>query len=329
MACPPFSLTRPRYDQSTFIGRAKHFYSVTDPRTLLTTTEEVKAAQKLLGQYEKGTTPAGTTDEQLWAARGIKESAVHPDTGEEIPKIFRFACFAPANFVIVPSMLLPSTIASAPRTILAHWNNQSYNAAVNYANRNASSEVTTSTLFKAYVAAVGSSVGIALGAGAITKRVEGMGRPGLSTAVRATLPYSACAGAGCLNLMLVRQTELIEGVEVTDHEGLSHGNSLIAGKSAIGKCCVARMLWNAPPMIIPPILMAKLAGIGPFAASARLRLIAEVGIIAACIMTAVPAALGAFPQTDSIAAASLEPEFHGKKDSKGQPITTFFYNKGL
>ena len=102
-------------------------------------------------------------------------------------------------------MILPSTIASVWRTIGAHWFNQSYNAAVNFANRNASAEVPDSTLAGAYLAAVLSSVSIALGATAVTKRVSQLGRPALSTAVRATLPYTAVASAGCLNLALVRQ----------------------------------------------------------------------------------------------------------------------------
>jgi tricarboxylate carrier len=321
---PPFSLTKPRYDQSTWAGRSKHFYAVTSPKTLLLSTADIDAAKALLEKYKDGDRSA--SDAALWEARGTIEASLHPDTGEPIPKIFRFAMFGPANLFIVPSMLLPSTIASFGRTILAHWNNQSYNAAVNYANRNASSEAPMSTLAAAYTGAVGVSVSIALGASAIVKRVT---NPGLATLVRATLPYSACAGAGCLNLMLMRQSELTDGVEVIDHEGTNHGRSLVAGQQGITKCCIARMLWNAPPMIIPPLIMAKLGGLSAFKSSPRLTLVAEVGIIGACIMAAVPPALGAFPQTDSIAASGLEPQFQGKKDSKGQPINTFFFNKGL
>jgi hypothetical protein len=45
------------------------------------------------------------------------------------------------NIFIAGSMLNPAVITSVPKTIGIHWFNQSYNAGVNYANRNASSEV--------------------------------------------------------------------------------------------------------------------------------------------------------------------------------------------
>ena len=42
-------------------------------------------------QFENNTLPANVTNEQLWQARKIKESAVHPETGEIIPRPFRMA----------------------------------------------------------------------------------------------------------------------------------------------------------------------------------------------------------------------------------------------
>jgi tricarboxylate carrier len=259
MPVPVFSLTRPRYDQSTFIGRTQHFYEVTDARTLLTTDAQLAAAKVLLDRYRDGTLPTGTTDEQLWRARRLREACVHPDTGETISPLFRFSCFAPANMFIIPAMLLPSTIASVWRTVSSHWLNQSYNATVNYANRNASTPVASETLAKAYAGAVSASVGIALVATALSRRVERLGRPALSTLVRATLPYAAVATAGCLNLALVRQSELVDGVELTDSEGRSHGKSVIAGRTAIAKCCAARCLWNFPVLVREPPSLSSVA----------------------------------------------------------------------
>lgn len=44
-------LNIPRYDQSTFIGRAKHFMNVTDPRNLFVTAAQLDAAKKLVENY--------------------------------------------------------------------------------------------------------------------------------------------------------------------------------------------------------------------------------------------------------------------------------------
>lgn len=45
------NLDAPRFDQSTFLGRAKHFFTVTDPRNILRTAKELDDAKELLLQY--------------------------------------------------------------------------------------------------------------------------------------------------------------------------------------------------------------------------------------------------------------------------------------
>ena len=44
-------LSKPRYDQGTFGGRAKHFFHVTDPRNLFVTASQLEAAKKLVNDY--------------------------------------------------------------------------------------------------------------------------------------------------------------------------------------------------------------------------------------------------------------------------------------
>lgn len=45
-------LSRPRYDQTVFSGRAKHFFQVTDPRNLLATTKQLEEAALTIKQYK-------------------------------------------------------------------------------------------------------------------------------------------------------------------------------------------------------------------------------------------------------------------------------------
>ena len=49
----------------------------------------------------------------------------------------------------------------------------------------------------------------------------------------------------------------------------------------------------------------------------------HAGVITACMVGAFPAAVAIFPQTGTIAASALEPEF--QKSS----VKKFFYNKGI
>jgi len=130
------NLDAPRFDQSTFLGRAKHFFTVTDPRNILRTAKELDDAKELLIQYRYEDTvffnfdliyhlkfklignysnlyfgnrqkkePSGTTDAQVWKAKKVYESAFHPDTGEKMFIIGRMSAQVPMNMSICGCML--------------------------------------------------------------------------------------------------------------------------------------------------------------------------------------------------------------------------------
>lgn len=72
----------------------------------------------------------------------------------------RMCAFLPANIVILSGMLLSRpTIGN---TIFWQWFNQSFNAGLNYGNRNGSSVYTKGDLIFGYSMAVGSSISVAL-----------------------------------------------------------------------------------------------------------------------------------------------------------------------
>lgn len=62
--------------QNTFSGRFLHFLNVIDPRTLLTTDQELKNAIELLKKYENGTVSPSTTNKNLWDAQKIKQVTI-------------------------------------------------------------------------------------------------------------------------------------------------------------------------------------------------------------------------------------------------------------
>lgn len=49
---PKIDLNTPAYDQSTYIGRAKHFFEVTNPATILLSKRQLYQAKELLEQYK-------------------------------------------------------------------------------------------------------------------------------------------------------------------------------------------------------------------------------------------------------------------------------------
>ena len=79
--------------------------------------------------------------EKIRKAQKVCSTAIHPDTQEFIPWPLRFSSFIPMNLPISFGMLF---LAPTPlNTIFFQWLNQTYNASLNYANRNASSKYTT------------------------------------------------------------------------------------------------------------------------------------------------------------------------------------------
>lgn len=250
---PPFSRNGPRYDMSTFIGRTLHFYNVNDPRTLLNSEDDRRNAKELLHLYDKGMVPHGTSDEDLWNARRVLESSLHPDTGEPIFPLFRFSAFVPVNMVIVTATVTPAVLRSFPATACVHFCNQTYNAAINYANRNASNPVEPLRLVEGYAGAVATSLSIGLTATFLTKRVTARGGGGLAAGIiRSTLPFLASAMAGASNVFLMRRNELTTGVDVFDDSGRDLGKSVeVSGLQILARqcyqVCVAMMVFRNIP----------------------------------------------------------------------------------
>lgn len=77
---------------------------------------------------------------EIVEANYIVQSAIHPDTGIINPVPMRLCSFLPTNVPIVCGMLLAAP--TIKNTIFWQFVNQTYNAALNYGNRNASSNQT-------------------------------------------------------------------------------------------------------------------------------------------------------------------------------------------
>lgn len=325
MNTPEFSLTKPRFSMDTFAGRCAYFYSAIDPRMCLQTEKTIGDAKALLAEYKAGTLKRKVSGDELWAARGAIDACVHPATGQVINPLFRFAAFIPVNFFIIPFMVLPSTVASPSRTIFIHWFNQTFNSCVNYSNR-ASDEQPIGILLQAYAAAVGASLGTALGATYALKKM-GTAPSVKSSVVRAVLPFLACGISGSANVSMMRQSEWRgEGIPVTDEDGQIRGYSRAAGKIALMECSVARFLWNMPPMLFPPLLLIPFAA-SPFAKRHAIAL--ETLLVVAGMILGVAPALAFFPLNETVAPTSLEEQFHGLKRKNGEPVRNLTFYKGL
>ncbi|KFV13436.1 Sideroflexin-3, partial [Tauraco erythrolophus] len=316
------NIREPRWDQSTFQGRAKHFFMVTDPRNLLLSGATLEEARRRVSQRvlpllgRAGTVPPGLTEDQLWRAKYIYDSAFHPDTGEKMFLIGRMSAQVPMNMTITGCML--TFYRSTPAVVFWQWVNQSFNAIVNYTNRSGDAPITSSQLGTAYVSATTGAVVTALGLKSLTKHLPAI--------IGRYVPFAAVAAANCINIPLMRQRELKLGIPITDENGNRLGN---AAQKAIFQVVVSRIGMAVPAMAIPPVIMNALEKRAFLKRYPYLNAPLQVGLVGLCLVFATPLCCALFPQKSSLPVSCLEPEIQALIQKKDPQLETVYFNKGL
>uniref|UniRef100_A0A4W5JDS6 Sidoreflexin n=1 Tax=Hucho hucho TaxID=62062 RepID=A0A4W5JDS6_9TELE len=238
MALSGFDIDLPRWDQSTFMGRLKHFANITDWRTALLPDSRLDEAKALVESCRAGSVPPGTTEEQLHYAKKLYDSAFHPDTGDRMNLIGRMSFQVPGGMAITGGML--QFYRTVPAVVFWQWVNQSFNALVNYTNRNAASPITPNQIGVAYLTATSTALATAVGLNFYTKRAPPL--------VARWVPFAAVASANCVNIPMMRQQELLNGIAVTDENGNKLGHSKKAAVKGITQVVISRITMAAPGM---------------------------------------------------------------------------------
>ncbi|KAK2540654.1 sideroflexin-1 [Columba livia] len=313
------NIKEPRWDQSTFSGRAAHFFTVTDPRNLLLSDAQLENARKIVHDYRQGIVPRGLTEDELWRAKYIYDSAFHPDTGEKMVLIGRMSAQVPMNMTITGCMM--TFYRTTPAVVFWQWINQSFNAVVNYTNRSGDAPITVSQLGTAYVSATTGAVATALGLNALTKHAAPL--------IARFGPFAAVASANCINIPLMRQRELKFGIPVTDEKGNRLGESTKAAQQAIAQVVLSRVLMAAPGMAIPPFIMNALEKRAFLKRFPWMSAPIQVGLVGFCLVFATPLCCALFPQKSSMPVTSLEPELQAKIQKSHPRLERVYFNKGL
>ncbi|KAG0020395.1 hypothetical protein BGZ82_011626 [Podila clonocystis] len=324
--CTGRDSSKPRYDQSTYLGRVKHFIKVTSPRNLFVSGKGLENAKSLINDYNAGKLPASTDPAKLWRAKEICDSTLHPDTGKPIFLPFRMSCFVPTNMLVAAGMLMPNPTVKS--IIFWQWANQSINVAFNSANSNKTTEMNMKETAVAYMSAVTTSCFLAVGLNQLVPRMTSIS-PGLRTILGRLVPFTAVAAAGTVNVFLMRGKEISEGIDVYDPEGKSVGKSQKAGMSAITQVAISRVLTNFPVLTIPPLVLSQWELTSWAQQYPKAVIPINLAVISLVLMSALPLAIAAFPQYANVDVHTLEERFWNLKDSKGEPVKTLTYNKGL
>ncbi|XP_072851723.2 sideroflexin-2 isoform X2 [Pogona vitticeps] len=258
-----FNIDAPRWDQSTFTGRVKHFFNITDPRTLFVSEHELDMAQTLV-----------------------------------------------------------ESCRTVPAVVFWQWVNQSFNAIVNYTNRNAANPISLKQIGVAYFTATSTALATAVGLNLYTKRAPSL--------VARWVPFAAVAAANCVNIPLMRQQELINGITVTDENDNTLGKSRKAAIKGITQVVVSRIVMAAPGMILLPVIMEKLEKY-PFMSKIRVfHAPLQTILVGGFLVFMVPIGCALFPQRSSIALSHLEPDLRESIVAKhGDKVPYAYFNKGL
>ncbi|XP_018024299.1 sideroflexin-3-like isoform X2 [Hyalella azteca] len=319
MAMTRINIDEPRWDQSTYIGRARHFFTTTNPANLFCSASELEWARTTVTKYRNGEV-VDLPEDVLWRAKHVYDSAFHPDTGEKMMLIGRMSAQVPMNMTITGCML--SFYKTTPAVVFWQWINQSFNAVVNYTNRSGDSPITVKQLGTSYVLATGGALITALGLNSLVKSMPPL--------VGRLVPFTAVAAANCVNIPMMRMKEIQEGVPLTDSAGQKLGvSSSTAAKEGISAVCLSRIMMASPGMVLPPLLMNSLEKKGVLRRMPWIGAPLQVLLCGICLTFATPACCALFPQKAAISVDRLEPEIQAKIRAMENPPTVVYYNKGL
>ncbi|XP_026288551.1 sideroflexin-2 [Frankliniella occidentalis] len=315
----------PLWDQNTFIGRFKHFLFVTDPRSCIVPDDKLYEAKALVEQYRIGKEPPGTTEDKILAAKKLYEGAFHPDTGD-LQNLFGRMCFqVPGGMAVTGAMLTFYRTSTA--VMFWQWVNQSFNALVNYTNRNAKSPLTTNQLGAAYLSAT-------LSAGLVAVQFKGFLEKRAGSLMKRYVPFVAVAAANCVNIPLMRQNEILDGNDVYDENGNRLGQSRIAAVTGISQVVLSRIVMCAPGMTVLPLVMERLEKRPAFKRATWFHAPFQTAAVGCFLLFMVPFGCAIFPQRASLSTSFIkkyEPEEYEKmvKQTNGKVPETVYFNKGL
>lgn len=318
MTSPRINLDEPRYDQNTFIGRAKHFFITTNPLNLLATPHQLDEAKNVVEKYRKGD-DTGLSEDELWAAKHLYDSAYHPDTKEKMFILGRMSAQVPMNMSITGCMM---TFYKTPKEVVFwQWFNQTFNAIVNYTNRSGDHPIPVSQLALSYVLATGGAVGTALTINSLVKKFPPV--------VGRMVPFAAVAAANCINIPCMRSREVLHGVPIFDENGNKLGESKVAARSAITQVVFSRIMMATPGMMIPPFIMEYLNKKHFMQRMPYLNAPIQVLLVGFFLIFATPLCCALFPQKSSLGVSHLEKDIQEKIKSLPNPPEKVYFNKGL
>lgn len=145
------------------------------------------------------------------------------------------------------------------------------------------------------------------------------------------VPFAAVAAANCINIPLMRQSEILNGIRVYSENGEELGSSQRAAYTSIVQVTASRITMAAPGMLLAPIIMEKLETYNWMKRIKPLHGPIQILLCGISLTLMVPVACSIFPQRSSLSIGSLEKELQESimTRSDASNIQRVYFNKGL
>ncbi|XP_016950716.1 sideroflexin-1-3 [Drosophila biarmipes] len=317
---PRVNIDEPKYDQNSYLGRAKHFFLLTNPLNVLASPSKLEEARQIVLKYRAGKdVPECKSIDDVWRAKYLYDSAFHPETGEKQIVIGRMAAQMPMNTIITGGMM--AFYKSTSAVVFWQWCNQTFNAIVNYTNRSGTSPISQPQLITSYCLATGGALATAL---SLNRAVRNM-----NPLVGRLVPLVAVGAANCINIPCMRMQELRNGVVLLDENNNEMGISQKAAVVGISAVILSRIAMAIPGMTLTPVLMNVLEKRGFLAKYPRSNAPIQTLFCGFVLIFATPLGCAFFKQRAGIKVDSLESEVRDSIKKKRPDLDTVWFNKGL
>mmetsp|Transcript_22345 Transcript_22345/g.27454 ORF Transcript_22345/g.27454 Transcript_22345/m.27454 type:complete len:173 (+) Transcript_22345:416-934(+) len=143
-------------------------------------------------------------------------------------------------------------------TIFFQWLNQTYNASLNYANRNASSNYKAGDIALSYTVATSSAIGVGLGIRKVLAAQIAASSGSKLVFLNAFSSFCAVASSGFLNAFFMRFSEIKKGIDVLDKDTKEPvGKSCTVAKKAVMQTAISR-IFLVTTIFVPPFFLIAL-----------------------------------------------------------------------
>jgi hypothetical protein len=208
-------------------------------------------------------------------------------------------------------------------TIFFQWINQSYNAGLNFGNKNSSCTYTNQDMIKGYLSAVGSALVVAI---TLRKMTSGMTKTATGKKLLLLNTFVGGMAGACAsfcNTYCMRMAETEKGIEVFTDENLEKkaGISRLAATSAVTETALSRSGMSMMSVGIPCFLILALGGIGIAPKGAVMKNLLEISCVGFALLVGLPLSVSLFPPVSVKKGTELEKEFHSHEQ--------IYFSKGL